>query len=211
MNAGLYGGFRLVLLPRFDPAAVLDAFAQRARRLLDRRADDVLGAAAARGVDRRGPERRRAQPARLRVRRRADAARRDARVRARVSACGSSRATACRRRRRSWPSTSCSGRASRAPSACRCSASRSAASTSEDRPVPTGRARRGRRARPERDEGLLQPSRRDGGRDARRLVPHRRHRHPRRGRLSVDRRSQEGHDPARRLQRLPARARGSAA
>jgi len=26
MNAGLYGGFRLVLLPRFDPAAVLDAF-----------------------------------------------------------------------------------------------------------------------------------------------------------------------------------------
>ena len=28
MNAGLYGGFRLVLLPRFDPAAVLDAFAR---------------------------------------------------------------------------------------------------------------------------------------------------------------------------------------
>ena len=26
MNAGLYGGFRLVLMPRFDPAAVLDAF-----------------------------------------------------------------------------------------------------------------------------------------------------------------------------------------
>jgi long-chain acyl-CoA synthetase len=26
MNAGLYGGFRLVLLPRFEPAAVLDAF-----------------------------------------------------------------------------------------------------------------------------------------------------------------------------------------
>jgi long-chain acyl-CoA synthetase len=28
MNAGLYGGFRLVLLPRFEPAAVLDAFAR---------------------------------------------------------------------------------------------------------------------------------------------------------------------------------------
>ena len=26
MNAGFYGGFRLVLMPRFDPAAVLDAF-----------------------------------------------------------------------------------------------------------------------------------------------------------------------------------------
>jgi long-chain acyl-CoA synthetase len=28
MNAALYGGFRLVLLPRFDPAAVLDTFAR---------------------------------------------------------------------------------------------------------------------------------------------------------------------------------------
>jgi long-chain acyl-CoA synthetase len=28
MNAGLYGGFRLVLAPRFDPAAVLDLFAR---------------------------------------------------------------------------------------------------------------------------------------------------------------------------------------
>jgi long-chain acyl-CoA synthetase len=28
MNAGLYGGFRLVLLPRFDPAAVLETFAR---------------------------------------------------------------------------------------------------------------------------------------------------------------------------------------
>lgn len=28
MNAGLYGGFRLVLLPRFEPAAVLTAFAR---------------------------------------------------------------------------------------------------------------------------------------------------------------------------------------
>ncbi len=38
----------------------------------------------------------------------------------------------------------------------------------------------------------------------------RRHRHHRRGRLSVDRRSQEGHDSARRIQRLSARARGDA-
>ena len=28
MNAGLYGGFRLVLMPRFDPAGVLEAFAR---------------------------------------------------------------------------------------------------------------------------------------------------------------------------------------
>jgi long-chain acyl-CoA synthetase len=28
LNAGLYGGYRLVLMPRFDPAAVLTAFAQ---------------------------------------------------------------------------------------------------------------------------------------------------------------------------------------
>ena len=28
MNAGLYGGFRLVLMPKFDPAAVLEAFAR---------------------------------------------------------------------------------------------------------------------------------------------------------------------------------------
>jgi long-chain acyl-CoA synthetase len=28
MNAGFYGGYRLVLLPRFEPAAVLDAFAR---------------------------------------------------------------------------------------------------------------------------------------------------------------------------------------
>ena len=39
------------------------------------------------------------------------------------------------------------------------------------------RARRGRRPRAERDEGLLQPSRGDRRGDARRLVPHRRHRH----------------------------------
>jgi long-chain acyl-CoA synthetase len=28
MNAGLYGGYRIVLMPRFDPAAVFDAFAR---------------------------------------------------------------------------------------------------------------------------------------------------------------------------------------
>ena len=45
---------------------------------------------------------------------------------------------------------------------------------------------------------------------AQRLVPLRRHRHPRRGRLLPDRRSQEGHDHPRRLQRVPARDRGGA-
>ena len=28
MNGGFYGGFRLVVMPRFDPAAVLEAFAR---------------------------------------------------------------------------------------------------------------------------------------------------------------------------------------
>ena len=40
----------------------------------------------------------------------------------------------------------------------------------------------------------------------RRLDAHRRHRHRRRGRLLHHRRPQEGHDPDRRLQRLPGRA-----
>ena len=48
-----------------------------------------------------------------------------------------------------------------------------------------------------------------GGR-RRRLVPHRRPGHQGRGRLPHHRGPQEGHDPAQRLQRLPARGRGSA-
>ena len=50
MNSGLYGGFRLVLLPRFDPAQVLETIVDEERRILDRRADDVLVAARSRGI-----------------------------------------------------------------------------------------------------------------------------------------------------------------
>ena len=45
---------------------------------------------------------------------------------------------------------------------------------------------------------------------SRRLVPHRRHRPGRRGRLLLHRRPEEGHDHPRRLQRLPAGDRGGA-
>ena len=68
-------------------------------------------------------------------------------------------------------------------------------------------AGRGRHPRTQRDEGVLQAARGHGRSDAERLVPHRRHRHLRRRWLPQHRRSQEGHDPARRLERLSARAR----
>ena len=51
---------------------------------------------------------------------------------------------------------------------------------------------------------------RDRRGDPRRLVPQRRPRPRRRGRLLLRRRPQEGHDHPRRLQRLPARGRGAA-
>ena len=74
-----------------------------------------------------------------------------------------------------------------------------------------GRGRRDRDPRPQRDEGLLATARtRPPRRSRRRLVPHRRHRPRRRGRLLLHRRPQEGPDHPRRLQRLPARDRGGA-
>ena len=70
-------------------------------------------------------------------------------------------------------------------------------------------ARRDRDPRPAGDGRLLAAARRDRqGDDRRRLLSHRRHRHGRRARLLQDRRSQEGHDPGQRLQRLPERGRG---
>ena len=45
MNTNLYGGNRIVLLPRFEPKATLDAMVEGKGQFLDRRADDVLGAA----------------------------------------------------------------------------------------------------------------------------------------------------------------------
>ena len=72
------------------------------------------------------------------------------------------------------------------------------------------RARRDRAARRPRHGGLLQePKRNPGGLDLR-LASHRRHRRDRRGRLRLHRRSQEGHDHLRRLQRLPERGRAGA-
>ena len=74
-----------------------------------------------------------------------------------------------------------------------------------------GRRRwRGAGARAERDVGLLQPARGDVGRARGRLVPHRRHRPSRRGRLPADHRSQEGdarHSGGKKSRRSPSRTR----
>ena len=71
------------------------------------------------------------------------------------------------------------------------------------------RARRGLHPRPAGDARLRPPP---GGHRRvdrrRRLVPLRRRRHPRRGRLPVDRRPHQGHAALQGLQRVPARAGG---
>ena len=67
--------------------------------------------------------------------------------------------------------------------------------------------RRGRRPRRQRDAGLLEQARGDGGRAARRLDAHRRRRLPRRPRLPVHRRPAQGHDHHRRGERVLRRGR----
>ena len=64
----------------------------------------------------------------------------------------------------------------------------------EGRSVPAGRAWRDRHARAQGVPGLLAGPGSDGGGLRRRLVPHRRHRRPRRGRLPLHRRPAQGHD-----------------
>ena len=81
MNAGLLRGFRLVLMPRFDPAAVLDVMEREQVGLLDWRAHHVLGAAEPRQIGRHRPGAGRQASAPVRVWRRRHAARGDARVR----------------------------------------------------------------------------------------------------------------------------------
>ena len=77
---------------------------------------------------------------------------------------------------------------------------------------PGRRARRAVHPRPAGDEGLPQQSRGDRARDRRRrLVPHRRRRSARRGRLAVDRRPDQGADQVQGLPDRPGRARGAAA
>ena len=66
--------------------------------------------------------------------------------------------------------------------------------------------RRGLLPGPERDEGLLAPARGHGGGHRRRgLVPHRRRRLRRRGRVPLHRRPGQGHGHHRRRERLPGR------
>ena len=79
------------------------------------------------------------------------------------------------------------------------------------RPAPGVPARRGRRDRdPGRPgaEGLLAQRGGHQGRLRRRLVPHRRHGQARRGGLLLHRRSQEGHDPHGRRERVLPGGRG---
>ena len=118
------------------------------------------------------------------------------------------RATGCPRPHR-WPRSTPRPSASPARSASRSRASScklvDAAARGRD-----GRGRRDRHPRAQRHEGLLAAPGREHGRDPRRLVPHRRHGPPRRGRLLLHRRPQEGPDHPRRLQRLPAGDRGGA-
>ena len=141
MVSGVHSGSTLVLLPRFDAATVVADDARRARQPVERRADDVLGAA--------GP----AAPRRRRHRRR----------RRLAAHCGSACRAARRCRselleeferdaRRAHPrrlrpvgdvagrdaSTTSSGRRSPARSGSRCSASRSRAWTTTASRSPAG-------------------------------------------------------------------------
>ena len=82
----------------------------------------------------------------------------------------------------------------------------------DGKPRADRRERRDRAARPDDHEPrLLEPARRDRRRDAaRRLVPQRRHRLPRRGRLPLPRRPGQGHDHPRRRERVLRRDRARA-
>ncbi len=142
MNAGFYGGFRLVLLPRFDPGVVLQTIVREQVgfwigvptmywALLEHVASGKAGGRSHRAALARSASR---------VARRCPS-RSCAGSRPR-SACGSSRATGCRRPRRSSASTSCRSPASPAPWGFRSSASTSAASTTRDGPWLSGNAGR---------------------------------------------------------------------
>ena len=74
-------------------------------------------------------------------------------------------------------------------------------------PPARRRTRRDLHPRPQHHEGILEPARRERRDPQERLVPLGRHRLPRRRRMLFHRRPEEGHDPARRLQRVPARGR----
>ena len=80
-----------------------------------------------------------------------------------------------------------------------------------DRESPGGRGRRDLLPLGDGHARILARPGAHGRGDARRLAPHRRHGPPRRGRLPLRRRPQEGPDHPRGLQRLPARRRGGAA
>ena len=93
----------------------------------------------------------------------------------------------------------------------RCPTPRSASSTAGGGdPLPAGRARRGVHPRPAGDARLPGPARGDRRGARGRLAAHRRRRRPRRGRLPVDRRPQQGHAALQGLQRVPAGAGGAA-
>ena len=172
-----------------------------------RRADDVQRAARRPGPGRTTTCRRCgcACPAARRCRSRCCARSR------RRSAARCSRATGCRRPRRSRRSTTRTGSARPGSIGTPIEGVEMRVVDDDRRRGPAGRGRRDRDPRPQRHEGLLAaPGGDRRGHLGRRLVPHRRHRPRRRGRLLLHRRPQEGPDHPRRLQRLPAGDRGGA-
>ena len=86
--------------------------------------------------------------------------------------------------------------------ATRCSASSCRSRTRSARALPTGRDGRGLRPGRQLHDRVLAPARGDGRGVPRRLVPHRRRRLPRRGRLPLPGGPGEGHDRDRRRERL---------
>ena len=208
MLAYFHLGGTLVLLPRFDPAALLTAMtSERITHWIGVPTMywTLLKYAREQGID---VSQDRGDAAARGVRRRADAGRADERLRADVRrphhrglrAVGDVASRELQSSR-----SAVEARHGRPAAVCRRHHDRER----QGRAGGDGTAGRGRHSRAQRDEGVLQAAGGDGRSDAERLVPHRRHRHPRRRWLPQHRRSQEGHDSARRLQRVSARARRS--
>ena len=193
-------GATQVILPRFDPAR--RAGDDRARADHPRRVRPDDAGDAARGRRGRRPlarcatsstRRRRSRPSSsgacssgFRVRRRAVL---------RHDRGGADRHPPLRRRPPRAPGPA------RPRWARRCPACRSRCATR------CGERRRALGARPERDARLLEPARGDGRGARRRLVPHRRPRARRRGRLPLHGRPRQGHDHHRRRERVLGRGR----
>ena len=182
MNAGLAGGFRLVLLPRFDPAAVLETMQREEVGFWIGVPTMYWALLQARPPPPGRHRTDRPAPSAVRLGRRADAARSDAGVRGDVRRAHSRRLRAVGDVAGGvlQPAAPAEQARHRRPADLR---RRRAVRGRRGRLVQRRRAGRDRDPRTEHHEGLLQPARSDRRGHARRLVSHRRHRHHRRRRL----------------------------